>query len=224
MKVIAYNERSHLYVYIKAEIIAVSLASLTTSSGLVVQATINTNVGVFTASTGIINPSTAVQDVLPDYTTIQGNVQSSLNGKNPLDLRQIDETIKRIENLAPSIAFALSMACARAAARHRGLKLYQLLAELAGTTPALPAPCINVLSRLAGPMPDGTTFSQDVSIIPTTSSSFQGGLELLMQVSRRIVGMTIESNLPNVLSTNGCPKLKASLGDILKAILNSFIK
>jgi enolase len=205
-----------------AEIVTVSLTSLVASTGSVVQATITTNIGVFSASVGLPPPVNASDDILRDFTAVQANVESYLVGKNPVNLRQIDETIKRVEGLDQSISMVLSMACARAAARHRGMKLYTYLAEVAGTSPALPTPAVTVLSRAAGPMPDGSARSQEVALLPSTSSSFLGAVEVLLRASRNISKLATEANLPIVPNTDGCVRLKASLAETLKVFYSYF--
>lgn len=204
-----------------AEIVTVSLTSLIASTGSVVQATITTNIGVFSASVGLPPSANAGDDILRDFTAMQSNVESYLVGKNPVNLRQIDETIKRIENLDPTISIVLSMACARAAARHRGLKLYSFLAEIAGTSPALPTPAVTVLSRAAGPLADGSARSQEVALLPSTSSSFLGAVEVLLQASRNISKLAAESNLLIVSNPDGCVRLKASLAEITKLVTSA---
>ena len=110
------------------------------------------------------------------------------------------------------------MACARAAARHRGLKLYSYLAEIAGTSPALPTPAVTVLSRAAGPLADGSARSQEVALLPSTSSSFLGAVEVLLRASRNISKLAAESNLLIVSNPDGCVRLKASLAEITKVL------
>ena len=97
------------------------------------------------------------------------------------------------------------------------MELYQYLAEFARTTPALPMPCVTIVSRAAGPAAAWNTLSQDVSVIPTTSSNFPIALEAVMRAYRKAVCIVAERKAPAFPScSTGCPKLRAPLVDILK--------
>ena len=203
-----------------AEIIHLSVSALLTDTGAAVRVIISTNVGEFEASCGTLQIE-GVEDDLKDYTVIQDLVSNALLGKNPTDIQRIDKIIQQIEDLDQSVALSLSMACARAGARHKGVELYQYLAEYGRTTPSIPMPCISVVSRVAGPAEKWNTHSQDVGVIPTSSSSFSGALEAVMKAYRKVVHIVAANKAAVVPSSStGCPKLRASLADIL----NSYIR
>lgn len=200
-----------------AEIVHIGLSAVTTETGSAVRVVVSTNVDAFTASCGTVCDQPGTEDDLKDYSMVQDDVSSHLLGKNPTDIQKIDEIIQRVDGLDQSVAIALSMACARAGARHKGMELYQYLAEFARTTPALPMPCVSIVSRAAGPGAAWNTLSQDVSVIPTTSSNFPVALESVMRAYRKAVSIVAERKVPAFPScSTGCPKLRAPLSDILK--------
>lgn len=200
-----------------AEIVYVGLSSVLTDSGSAVMASISTNIGIFTASCGMICDLPGTEGDIIDFTMIQDHVSSFLLGKNPTDIQKVDTIIQRIADLDQSVAVALSMACARAGARHKGMELYQFLAECSRVIPAIPMPCISVISRVAGPDTAWNTLSQDVSVIPTNSSSLLNALEALTKAYRKVTNLVVERKLPVVPSSRtGCVKVRASLSDILK--------
>lgn len=202
-----------------AEIISVSLSPLTTSTGGAIRATVSTNVGAFSATCGTSPTSSELEGELRDYTVVQNEIESYLLGKNPTELQKIDEILQRIENLDPSVSIALSMACARAGARHKAMELYRFLAECARTTPAMPMPSVAVVSRAAGPEAEWSRLYQDVSIIPTTSSNFGAALEAILKAYRRVVNLVVDRKFSLVpASEGGCPRVRAPLSDILKVL------
>ena len=200
-----------------AEIITIRLSALITDTGMAVQALVSTNVGMFEASCGCAPNAADMDDELKDYTIIQDEICNSLLGKNPTDIQKIDQCLQRIEGLDPSVSLAVSMACARAGARHKGVELFEFLGEYSRTTPAIPMPCVSVISRVAGPDDKWNSLSQDVSVIPTTSSSFSGAVEAVIKAYRKSVSVVATNKLSVVPSSStGCPKIRASLAEILK--------
>jgi enolase len=199
------------------EILHVRLGAAVVDAGAAVRAAVSTTVGVFEACCGVPSEQPDAEEDFRDYSAIQEEVSSSLLGKNPTEFQRIDDIIQRIEGLDQSVALALSMACARAGARHKGMELYHYLAECGKTTPAMPVPCISVVSRAAGPADRWNTHSQDVGVIPTTSSSFAEALEAVTKAYRTVGRIVADSKAPVLPSSStGCPKLRSSLADILK--------
>ena len=87
----------------------------------------------------------------------------------------------------------------------------------------IPMPCVSVISRVAGPEAGWAVYSQEVGVIPTSSSSFPNAVEALMGAYRRVVRAVGDSKLSVVPSSSaGCPKLRASLTEIIKVSISHF--
>ena len=84
---------------------------------------------------------------------VNGEITQALKGSNPFDQTAIDEKMKSLDGtpnkarLGANAILAVSLAVAKAAAKSRGVELYQYVNSLAGN-PAmcLPMPMINVMN------------------------------------------------------------------------------
>ena len=74
---------------------------------------------------------------------------------------------------------AVSIACARAGCRHRGVPLFRYIADLAQSEPQIPLPVPAVLSRTVGNPTAKQT--QIVHVYPTIASSLDSAVETLVQ-------------------------------------------
>lgn len=59
-----------------------------------------------------------------NYSNIQDILRESLLGIDPRDLSEVDKIIGSISELGDTISLAVSMACCRAGARHKGMHKY----------------------------------------------------------------------------------------------------
>lgn len=105
-----------------------------------VLATVVTNIGPFTAI--VAYPYNSVEIETPsDLTNMRDKLKSSLCLLDPTDVSSIDKILDNQRDLDDTVAMAVSMACFRAGARHKGLPLYQFLNEESGTSgPSVPVP------------------------------------------------------------------------------------
>lgn len=125
-------------------------------------ATIVTNIGSFSAS--VAYPYDAIEIESPsDLTNVRDKLKISLCLMDPTEVSNIDKILNNHKDLDNTVAMAVSMACCRAGARHKGLPLYQFLNEELGKGNAgdsasvpmrIPIPVVAVLSRAR--IDDGT--------------------------------------------------------------------
>jgi enolase len=123
--------------------------------GYSILATVVTNIDSFSAS--VAYPFNAMEIESPsDLTNVRDKLRSSLCLMDPTEVANIDKILNSQRDLNDTVAMAVSMACCRAGARHRGLPLYQFLNEELGkgntgdsaSVPIrIPIPIIAVLSR-----------------------------------------------------------------------------
>lgn len=94
--------------------------------------------------------------------------------------------------LGANAILGVSLATAKAIANAQGLEFWQYLAQLAGTTPSLPMPMMNVMN--GGAHADGSSDFQEYMIIPTGAQDFTQVLK---------IGTEVFHNLKTVLKKHG---------------------
>ncbi|KAJ1403579.1 enolase C-terminal domain-like protein [Ochromonadaceae sp. CCMP2298] len=191
----------------KAEIVDIQFRPIIVSGEFGVQALLVTNITTFC---GVASYSSAPSmdpvegenpKELKNYDMLRDKIRDAVLEICPTNLAKLDQAVADLAGVNPAEALALSIACTRAAARHKGLKLYQFVAHAAGLKESelrLPVPAAAVLSKLI----DGGT--QDISLTPVAASSFPHALEKLLQVSALV--RSAEHVQPN-LSAWGSPSM-----------------
>eukprot|EP01032_Pedospumella_encystans_P031341 gene31341-35379_t len=182
------------------EIIDVSFRSILVGGELGVQANFTTNIATFT---GVATYSTASEvKELKDYTMLREKIRDAILSFDPVNVAKVDESIAKLAGVDPAESLALSIACVKAGARHKGKKLYQYIANLAGLKEediCIPSPVVSILSRIV----EGQE-TQDITLTSTKAGSFASALEALLQCSTLIAAS--EGVLkPRILSTWGSP-------------------
>lgn len=82
--------------------------------------------------------------------------------------------------LGANAILAVSLAAAKAVANSLGLELWQYLAQIAGTTPSLPMPMMNVMN--GGAHADGSSDFQEYMIVPVGARDFTQVLKIGTEV------------------------------------------
>lgn len=94
--------------------------------------------------------------------------------------------------LGANAILAVSLATTKAVANSLGLELWQFLAQIAGTTPSLPMPMMNVMN--GGAHADGSSDFQEYMIVPVGARDFAQVLK---------IGTEVFHNLKTVLKKRG---------------------
>ena len=123
------------------------------SSGI--QATIITNIGSFSATVAYPYSTCSQYDLSTDYTSIQETLKENLCKLDPRDISEIDRALESVTDLESTVSLAVSMACCRAGARHKGMSLYRFLnaalgdgIKMGGPVPLkIPLPVVAMISR-----------------------------------------------------------------------------
>lgn len=98
-----------------------------------------------------------------------------------LDQLMIDlDTTPTKSQLGANAILAVSLAAAKAVANSLGLELWQYLAQIAGTTPCLPMPMMNVMN--GGAHADGSSDFQEYMIVPVGARDFTQVLKIGTEV------------------------------------------
>jgi enolase len=99
---------------------------------------------------------------------------------------------------------AVSIACARAGACHKGVPLFRYISEMAHTEPQIPLPVPAVLSRSVGSPNKKQT--QTIHIYPTVASSLDSAMETIMQAAYKVNRHLVAANAALTVNSNGCPQ------------------
>jgi enolase len=141
--------------------------------------------------------------VLKAVQRIHRLVAPNLIGMDILDQKRIDSTLNRLDGtpnkalLGANAILGVSLACARAAANHKGVSLYRHLGGSAAGQ--LPLPLMNILN--GGAHADNNLDIQEFMILPVGAKSFKEALRM---------GVEVFHHLKSILKAKG---YKTSVGD-----------
>lgn len=155
------------------EILEVKFSPVYHRIGYAVKATVLTNIGPFSAITVYSNSTVGSGGLYEpkEYTVLDGKMTEALIPLDPRNLKQIDETIAAMNDIDPAESLAVSMACCRAAAKYKGIKLFEFIGELANVKKedmVLPLPVAIIATRQV----NNTKALQSVQLFPIKSSAF----------------------------------------------------
>lgn len=170
------------------EIIDVDFKSVLVGGEIAVQATIITNVSVFTGIASYAHKNVSEPSMLKDYTMLRQKIKDVVIDIDPTNVLKLDESIAKLSGVDPAESLALSIACCRAGARHKGKKLYQFIANLFGLKEeqmVIPTPVVSVLSRTL----ENDAHTQDITLTVVNAISFDNAIDKLLHVSSLIKTM-----------------------------------
>ena len=164
------------------EILDVNFKSIIVGGELAVQADFTTNIATFSGVATYANVDPEEPKAFRDYSMLREKIRDALLDIDPVNLFKVDESVAKLAGINPAESLALSIACCRAGARHKGQKLYKYIARTAGLKEddlCIPTPVVSVLSRTL----DETQSTQDITLTATNASTFPSALELLLQTA-----------------------------------------
>ena len=185
-------------------------AEITTKAGIVARAWVPSG-----ASTGkaeaveLRDGGTAWEgkDVQGAVRNIKDVIAPLLIGRDVLDQQGIDDAMTQADGtpnyakLGGNAVLGVSIATARAAAFVQGQPLFRRFAELAGTTPTMPMPMVNILS---GGLHAGRGMDvQDFLVIPVGAKSYSQALEWVCRVRAAAAELSARRGLPTLLADEG---------------------
>lgn len=145
--------------------------------------------------------------VLKAVANVNGDIKAALVGMDALDQRALDNKMLVLDGtenkskLGANAILAVSLAAAKAAAKAKGVELFEHIADINGTPGqySLPVPMMNILN--GGEHADNNVDIQEFMVQPVTAPSFSEALR---------AGAEIFHNLKKVLHDKG---LSTSVGD-----------
>eukprot|EP01035_Chromulina_nebulosa_P028378 gene28378-37457_t len=159
---------------------------------------------------------------LKDYSAVTSGLKDVLRDVDFTKLSKVDELIISIPGIDPAESLAASIACCKAAARHRGLKLYNYIGELTGVQSSqlsIPVPAASILARSIS----DSSINQEIMVFPVSkiSSTFDEVIAQLLKLSRQIANNE-EMKGRSVISITGCPTVVVpNIGSLLKIVSSS---
>jgi enolase len=145
--------------------------------------------------------------VLKAVAAINGAIKEALKGMDVTNQRVIDKVMLELDGtenkakLGANAILAVSLAAAKAAAKERGIELYEHIADINGTPGkfSMPVPMMNILN--GGEHADNNVDIQEFMVQPVSAPTFAEALR---------AGAEIFHALKNVLKTKG---LNTAVGD-----------
>jgi enolase len=145
--------------------------------------------------------------VLRAVASVEGEIAAALRGMRAEEQRRIDDRMRELDGtpqlrrLGANATLAVSLAVCRAAAASRGCALYQRIAELAGTVPAMPLPMTNILS---GGLHAGRGMDVQVFLaVPMRAASIADAICVMARVRAAADDVMRERGLPTLLADEG---------------------
>lgn len=189
------------------EIIDVSFKSVIVCGELSVQANFTTNIATFTGTATYKQVANSTEPkTMRDYSMLREKIRDSILEVDPVNLFKVDECVAKLAGVDPAESLALSIACCRAGARHKGMKLYQYLAHTVGLKEeelCIPTPVVSVLSRIV----EGRS-TQDITVTSTKAATFTSAMEIILQTAT-LVAKDDTLLKPQTLSIWGSPCINA---------------
>lgn len=138
---------------------------------------------------------------------VTGEVAQALAGHDVCDQAGLDARMRELDGtgnlsrLGGNATLAVSLAAVRASAEVTGQPLFRRIAELAGTTPTMPMPMVNILS---GGLHAGRGMDvQDFLMIPVGAQSYSEALDWVCRVRASAAALCAEAGITTLLADEG---------------------
>ena len=136
---------------------------------------------------------------------INTKIRDAITGMNASDMYAIDKAMIRADgtkdksNLGANAILAVSIACARAAAKALDIPLYRFLGGVSGNR--MPVPMMNILN--GGAHAANTVDVQEFMIMPAGAPSFKEGLRWCTEVFHALAALLKEKGLATSVGDEG---------------------
>jgi enolase len=146
--------------------------------------------------------------VLKAVDNVNGEIAAALKGVDPFDQRAIDQKMRDLDGtenkgrLGANAILAVSLAVAKAAARTKGVELYEYINELSGGQKmVMPMPMINVMN--GGQHALGATDIQEYMIVPVGASTFADAMRMSAEVFHALAKVLKREDYPTTVGDEG---------------------
>lgn len=138
---------------------------------------------------------------------VTGEISAALSGHDICDQAGLDTRMRELDGtdnlsrLGGNATLAVSLAAVRASALVTGQPLFRRIAELAGVTPTMPMPMVNILS---GGLHAGRGMDvQDFLMIPLGAKSYAQALDWVCRVRATATTLCAEQGITTLLADEG---------------------
>jgi enolase len=143
--------------------------------------------------------------VLKAVAGINVDIREALIGKDVTDQRALDQVMLDLDGTENKAKFganailAVSLAAAKAAAQHKGVELYEHIADLNGTSGqySMPVPMMNILN--GGEHADNNVDIQEFMVQPVGAKSFKEALRMgaeIFHALKKVLSSVHEKSQP----------------------------
>jgi enolase len=139
--------------------------------------------------------------------SVMNDIAPALIGRDVCDQAGLDDQMREIDGtanlarLGGNATLAVSLAAVRASALVTGQPLFRRIAELAGVTPTMPMPMVNILS---GGLHAGRGMDvQDFLMIPVGATSYGEALDWVCRVRLSATALCAERGITTLLADEG---------------------
>lgn len=138
---------------------------------------------------------------------VNGEIAPAVLGHDVREQAALDKFLTELDGteylgrLGANAILGVSLAACRAAAHSQRMPLHEWVAALAGTTPSLPMPMVNILS---GGLHAGRGMDvQDFLAVPAAATSMAGAIEMASRVRSAAADAVAARSLPTLLADEG---------------------
>ena len=147
--------------------------------------------------------------VLQAVANVNGEINDKLQGASALEQETLDNMMLALDDtgnksrLGANAILAVSLACAKAAAKHKNLPLYRYLGNHFGGNRAnvLPVPQMNILN--GGAHADNSVDFQEFMIMPVSAPSFSEAVRCGAEVFQTLKGILLKKGLSTGVGDEG---------------------
>lgn len=169
--------------------------------------------------------------VLKAVANVNDKIHAALKGQDVTNQRNLDNIMLKLDgtdnkaNLGANAILAVSLAAAKAAAKAKGVELYEHIADINGTSGqySMPVPMMNIIN--GGEHADNNVDIQEFMIQPVSSVSFSDALRAGAEIFHALRTVLQEQNLNTAVGDEGgfAPNLSSNAA-ALEAIKNAVAK
>jgi enolase len=167
------------------------------------------------------------QGVTKAVANITGEIAQLVIGRDAADQAGLDAAMIALDGtpnkarLGANAILAVSLATAKAAAQANHQQLYEYVAGLAGTTPSLPRPMMNVIN--GGRHAAGSTDIQEFMIVPMRATSMEQTLQIGTEVFHALAKVLSNAGYATTVGDEGgfAPAVRHGNAEVLDLLIEA---
>ena len=150
-------------------------------------------------------------------------------GRDATDQTGLDQAIIELDGtpnkgrLGANATLAVSLAAAKAAAKSQKVDLYLYLAQLAGTTPSMPRPMMNLIN--GGRHAAGSTDIQEFMIIPLNSTDIEQSLRIGTEIFHALAKVLTKAGYATTVGDEGgyAPAVRGGNAEAIELLMQAIV-